>query len=71
MRRLWMSLDPPQKNVPLTERGDMMSLETYLLLQAIYDRLTQPQTSFNMLSPNGTEYVITVSNAGALVVTAA
>jgi len=65
-----MSVEAPQINVPLTERGEMMNLETFALLQSYYEALTEPKTSIRMQSPDGSLFDVTVSNAGALVVTA-
>ena len=66
-----MSPDRPQKNVPLTESGEVMSLATYLLLLGYYEALSEPKTSIRMQSPDGSLFDVTVSNAGALVVTPA
>jgi hypothetical protein len=66
-----MSLERPQKNVPLTEGGEMMNVQTYALLQGFYEALTEPKTSIRMQSPDGNLWDLSISNAGAVVVTAA
>ena len=66
-----MSLNRPRKDVPLTESGEVMSLATYLLLLGYYEALSEPKTSIRMQSPDGSLFDVTVSNAGALVVTPA
>lgn len=62
-----MSLEPPQFNVPFAQGGNMTP-QTYALLRGFYDALTEPKTSITMVSPDGSSWSITVSNAGALVV---
>lgn len=60
-----MSLEPPQFNVPLTN-NDRLTPQGYAVLKGFYDALALPQTSVLMQSPNGTRYVVTVTDGGAL-----
>lgn len=59
----------PQINVPLSSSG-VMTVETYAMLKSFYDAITDTN-AITLKSPNGTLYEVTVSDAGALVVTAA